>query len=338
MNKKIIITVVLVIIGFSSLAFGAVSFGLIDFPQKLDSKTKEAVQAKKKAAQAKEKELQAKEKEAQAKIKQTLAKEKEKILKENPIKPKGPMAAWLITDSEKEKGIQKALSEKSKQVAGVWATLKVVNGVINVLQSVQIGGSVIVEASVNPMEFLAPIDNILDKISNLLLWAFGAIIFEKILLAISGYVVFLIVIPVCVIISIVTIWTSKDKSKISRVVIVSVLVSLIVLFAIPVSFYLSSFIEKKVLTHNVDTVLASITARGNTAEKMEKDLTGLKKIGSSVTSYLTNAKNLSSAIIEDMINYFIIFVFTNIVIPILTILGLYFLTRYSARMILKKQN
>jgi len=337
MNKKIIFTVVLVIIGFFSLAFGAVSFGLIDLPQKIDSKTKEEIQAKEKEAQAKEKKLLAKEKEEQAKIKEALAKEKEKIFKGKPIKPKGPMAAWLISDTEKEKGIQQALSEKSKQVAGVWATLKIINGVINVLQSVQIGGSAIIEASVNPMEFLAPLDNVLDRISSLFLWAFGAILFEKILLAISGYVVFLIVIPICVIICIITIWTSKDKSKIGRVVIVSVLVSLIVLFAIPLSFYLSSFIENKVLTDNVNTVLASITAKGNAAAKMEKELTGLRKIGSSITNYLTNARNVGSALIEDMINYFIIFIFTNVVIPILTILGLYFLAKYSAGLILGKK-
>jgi len=336
MNKKVIFTVVLVIIGFFSLAFGAVSFGLIDLPQKIDSKTKEEIQAKEKEAQAKEKKLLAKEKEEQAKIKETLAKEKEKIFRGKPIKPKGPMAAWLISDTEKEKGIQHALSEKSKQVAGVWAALKVINGVVNVLQSVQIGGSAIIEASVNPMEFLAPIDNVLDRISNLLLWAFGAIIFEKILLAISGYVVFLIVIPVCVIICIITVWASKDKSKFGRVVIVSLLVSLIMLFAVPVSFYLSSFIENKVLTDNVNTVLASITAKGSAAAKMEKELTGIRKIGSSITNYLTNARNIGGALIEDTINYFIIFIFTNIVIPILTILGLYFLTKHSARMILKK--
>jgi hypothetical protein len=348
MDKKVVFTIVLVVIGLSSLAFGAISFGLIPLPQKLDSQTKKELQSKKeeeakKKEETKKKEEETKKKEEvkkkeEAKKKELQTKENEKNVKEKPVIPRGPLASWLISDTEKEKGIQKTLSEKSKQIAGVWATLKVVNGVINVLQSVQIGGSVIVEASVNPMEFLSPIDNILDKISNLLLWAFGAVIFEKILLAISGYIVFLIVIPVCAIISIITIWTSKDKSKINRVVIVSVLVSLIVLFAIPVSFYLSSFIEKKVLTNNVNTVLESINAKGNTAAKMEKDLSGLKKIGSSITNYLTNAKNVGSAVIEDTINYFIIFIFTNVIIPILTILGLYFLAKYSVRMILKKQN
>jgi len=359
MNKKIIFTIVLVIIGVSSLAFGAVSFGLLELPKKLDINAKKEMQAikaekdklkeevkkeeqklkekakkeeeKKKQEQAKKKE-QEKKKEAQAKEKQS----KEKLAKAKAITPKGPMAAWLLSDSDKEKGIQKALTEKSKQVAAVWGTLKVVNGVINVLQSIQVGGSAIVEASANPMEFLSPIDNVLDRISDMLLWAFAAIIFEKILLAISGYLVFLIIIPICVIISIVTIWTSNDKSKITKVIIVSVLINLIIIFAIPISFYLSSFIEKEVLTHHLNTVLTSINTKGNTAAKMEKELTGLRRIGSAITSYLTTAKNLGSALVEDMVNYFIIFLFTSIIMPILTIFGLFFLARYLAKIILKK--
>jgi hypothetical protein len=340
MNKKVVFTIILVVIGLSSLTFGAISFGLITMPKKLDSQAKKELQAKKEQEAKKKEETKKKEEETkkkeEAKKKEQQAKEKEKNLKENLIIPKGPMAAWLISDSEKEKGIQKALSEKSKQVTGVWAALKTVNGVINVLQSARIGGAV--ETSVNPMEFLSPDNNVLNKISNLLLWAAGAVFFEKILLAISGYIVFLIVIPVCVIISIITIWTSKDKTKISKVVIVSVLVSLIMLFAIPVSFYMSSFIEKKALINNVNTVLESINAKGNTAAKMEKELTSLRKVGGPITTNLTNAKKLGEAIIEDANNYFVIFVFTNIIIPILTIFGLFLLARYSAGLILKKSD
>jgi len=360
MSKKVVFTVVLIIIGLSSLAFGAISFGMIDLPKKLDGGAKNELQAikeeiAKKEEQAKKKEQEKKKKEEQAKKKEEekkkaelakkkeeekkkaeQAKSKEKAKMARLSIPKGPMAAWLITDSDKEKGIQKSLTEKSKQVAGVWATLKAVNGVINVLQSIQVGGSAIVEASANPMEFLSPIDNVLDRISDMLLWAFAAIIFEKILLAISGYFVFLIIIPVCVIISVVTIWTSNDKSKITKVIIVSVLINLIIIFAIPISFYLSSFIEKEVLTHKLNTVLTSINTKGNTAAKMEKELTGLKRIGSAISSYLTNAKNLGNALVEDMVNYFIIFIFSCIIMPILTIFGLFLLARFLAKVILKQ--
>jgi|TergutMp193P3_1026864.scaffolds.fasta_scaffold00406_19 hypothetical protein len=261
-------------------------------------------------------------------------KNREDVQDSQNVKPRGAVAAFLIPDIERERGIQKKLTEKSKQVLGVWATLKVINGVINVLQSAQIGGSFFVEASVNPLEFLAPIDNVLDRISNMLLWALGAILFEKILLAISGYVVFLIIIPVCALITIATIWTSKDKTKLRKTVIVSALVSLIVSFAIPISFQLSAIMETKILTNNVGYVLSLINEKGDAAETMEREVTGLRRVGSSIINYMSNAKNLGNALIEDIINYFILFIFTSIVIPILTILGLYWITKYLAKIIL----
>jgi len=304
MAKRIIFTVVLVIIGFGSIFFGSVLFRS-EKPDGQDSKIEK------------------------------------KEEKEVPAKKRKPtIVSFLIPDVEADSdedssSIQKTLTEKSKQILGVWATLKVINGVINVLQSAQVGGSFFVEATVNPLEFLAPIDNILDKISNLLLWALGAILFEKILLAISGYIVFLVVIPICAIVSIITLWTYRDKSKVHKVVIVSILISLVIPFAIPISFQVSTIMEKKIITNSVKNVVSSINDKNKSAESMEKEITGLRKIGKSITGYMTNAKNLGNALIEDMINYLIIFIFTSIVIPILTIMGLYFLTKYFAKLILR---
>jgi len=301
MAKRIIFTVILLIIGSGSFFLGVYTFGLSNASQ-----SKEVLPAA------------AEDNQIDAPV----------------IRKKGPVISLLFPDLETEKGIQKELTEKSREVLGVWTVLKVINGVINVLQSAQVGGSFFVEASINPLEFLSPVDNVLDKISNTLLWAFGAIIFEKILLAVSGYIVFLIVIPLCAIISIITLWTSKEKSRVHKIIIVSILISLIIPFAIPVSFQVSSLMENKILSNNVENLLASINDKNKTAESMEKDVTGMKKIGRNIINYMTNAKDLGNALIEDIINYFIIFIFTNIVIPILTIFGLFFLVRYFAKLIL----
>jgi len=252
------------------------------------------------------------------------------------FKPYEPVVTLYNNDEETETGIQTKLTEKSLQVTKVWLTLKVVNGVVNVLQSAQIGGSFFVEATVNPLEFLAPIDNTMDRISNLLLWALGAILLEKILLSISGYIIFLIVIPACAFVSILTLWLCKEKSKLHRILIASILICLVVPFAIPVSFQVSTFIEGKFLTNNVEKIIGSIENNGNTAESMEKEISGLKKIGTSIIKYMTNVKNLGNALINDMINYLIIFILTNIIIPILTVFGLYGITRYFTKMILER--
>jgi hypothetical protein len=309
MLKKIIFTVVLVLIAAGSFLFGIMTFGsspdkgsiIVSTP---DTESAEDIQLT------------------------------EEIDNLTEIKQRGPIVSFLLPDINAEVGIQKELTKKSREVLGVWATLKVINGVINILQSAQVGGSFFVEASINPLEFLSPVDNVLDKLSDMLLWAFAAIMFEKILLAISGYLVFLIVIPVCALITIITLWTYKEKQKVHRVIIVSVIISLIIPLAIPVSFQLSSLMENKLLTNNVERVLASINEKGDSAGDMETEVTGLRRVGSSIMAFMNTAKDLGNALIEDMINYFIIFIFTNIVIPIITILGLFFLTKYLAKLIL----
>jgi len=247
-----------------------------------------------------------------------------------------PNAPLHNQDKEAEAGIQRALTEKSMQVLRVWAALKVINGVINVLQSAEIGGSFFVEASVNPLEFLAPLDNTLDKISNILLWALGALVLEKLILAISGYIVFMILIPVCILIFIVSIWIYKDKTKIHKAAAAALLISIVVPFAIPLSFKLSTVIEDKLLNKNVETIVSSIDEKGKSAEKMENEISGLKKAGVSILKFFSDVKNLGNAIISDFVNYVIIFILTSVLIPIVTVFGFYGITKYFVKIIMEK--
>jgi len=258
--------------------------------------------------------------------------QKQEAAEETEGAKKESIFAFLNMDMEREKGIQKALTEKSKQILGVWAALKVINGVINVLQSAEVGVAV---ASVNPLEFLAPVDNILDKVSNMLLWALGAIVFEKIILALSGYLVFTFLIPACALVSIITVWTYKDRARMHKIVVIALMICLIVPFAVPLSFKVSTFVEKKFLTNKVNNLVSSLNEKEESADGMIGVVTA-RSSGRSAVNYMTNAKNLGEAMIEDMINYFIIFVITGIFIPILTIFGIYKITKYSAKMILEK--
>ena len=254
--------------------------------------------------------------------------------------PDGRFGAGGIShnqDKEAETGIQKALTEKSIQVARVWAVLRIINGVVNVLQSAEIGGSFFVEASVNPLEFLSPLDNTLDKISNILLWALGAIILEKLILAISGYLVFMVIIPVCVLITIFTIWVYKDKTKIHKAAVVALLISIVVPFAIPLSFQFSTIIENKLLNKNVNDLVESIDEKGKSAEAMETEMSGIRRAGASIMKFFSNAKDLGNSIINDLVNYVIIFILTNMIIPIFTILGLYGTTKYFAKIIMESK-
>jgi len=249
-------------------------------------------------------------------------------------RPRGQVASFLIPETGSEKGIQKSLNEKSHQILDVWAAVKSINGVINVLQSAQVKGNYFVEASVNPLEFLAPIDSVFNKISGMYLGAYSVIVFQKMLLSLSAFLVFILIIPICALITIIILWTYKDKTKIQKIVIASVLITLIIPFAIPFSIDTSSLLGNKILAKNINTLVATIEENGKTASAMEDDIIRSRKTGNSIIKYMDKVKTLSETIIENVINYYIIFLFIFIVIPILTLLLIFFLTRYVVRLIL----
>jgi len=211
MAKRIIFTVVLVLIGCGSFSFGLLSCRTVNNQQAAEPK----------AAQA-----------ASGAQTDPASQEKPQI---RPVAGAiGFVTSLLMPNMNAEKGLQKKLADKSEQVLGVWATLKVTNGVVNILQSSQAAGS----------ESLSPNDYIMKKLSNMLSNAYSVILFLKILLAVSGYMVFLAVIPICAIITIITIWTYKDRQRVHKIVITAVLISLIVPFAMPPAFQMSSPMDR----------------------------------------------------------------------------------------------
>jgi predicted metalloprotease len=258
----------------------------------------------------------------------------------------------------KEEKIQSALTKKSRQILTVWVAMKGVSGLINVAQSVEIG---LFGTSVNPAEILAPLDNTLDKISNILLWALGAVLFEKLLLAISGYVVFKVVIPACLLVAIVAVLKSNGKA-ILKVFAVTIVTCLVVRFAVPLSFDFSNVIERNLFSNEIERVMTKISNNDKQAKqqseamkKMKAQPDETKKTGQTIkeqakdnnkdkpakqtkgnwfTRQVSNAMDLGNALIEDLITFLMIFILTNIAIPILTILGLYWFTKYLARVIM----
>jgi len=307
-SKYIIFTVLFILIGTGSFFFGLMSCQSVN-----DEKT-EAVEDKKDSKENNEN----KDKAATAPVSHS----------------KGQVASFLIPEADSEKGVQKALNENSHQILDIWDAVKEINGVINVLQSAQVKGNYFAEASVNPLEFLAPIDSVFKKISEMLLGAYSVIVFQKMLLSLSAFLVFILIIPICALVTIVILWTYKDKTKIYRIVIASVLITLVIPFAIPFSIDTSSLLGNKVLAKNVNTLVAAIEENREMASAMENEIVHSRKTGNSIIKYMDRVKTLSETIMENAVNYYIIFLFIFIVIPILTLLLIFFLTRYIARLIL----
>ena len=246
---------------------------------------------------------------------------------ESPAAPavtQNPFISFLVPDMNAQKGVQKAFSDKSHQVFFVWETLNAANGVINLLQTA--GG-----------EALSPVDSIMKKISNQLSFAFSLILFWKILLALSGFMVFFAVIPVCALVIIVMIWTCKDRRNVHRIIIASLLIGLIIPFAIPASLQISSLMENNFLSGNINSLVASIGEKRETADTMESAVSAARRHGTSAVNYIENAKTLGNDLTADIMNYFVMFTFVYLVIPVLFLLALFFLARYFIKLIQNRQ-
>ena len=232
-----------------------------------------------------------------------------------------------------DKSIQKSLTNKSEQILEVWSVLKTVRGTVSVLQSVDAKTVFVVT---NPVESLAPFDKILNNISGLLQFAYGVIIFEKTFLAISISLIFMILIPLCVLITISILWRNKDKKEPYRMVIVSVLISLVVLFAVPISLKLSAIIEEKALSENINSLVSSINENKESAVKLESELRGLRRVATTIMNSVNKTKEVCDTAIKDMIHYLIMINIIYILIPLLAVFGLYKITRFSAKMIMTR--
>lgn len=296
MIKQVISTVVLILIGCTSFSIGLISCQTAGKPQ-----TQEAKPVTPAAGAVQER--------AQGAV----------------VNQGRSIASFLIPDLNADKGLQKTLVDKSNQVLKIWEIVKVTKGAINTIQSSQAAG----------VDSLSPIDIILGKLSNMLSFAFSLMLFWKILLTISSYMIFLVVIPVCALIIIILMWTYKDRKRVHRLVIKTVLISLVLTFAIPVALQLSALIDSTLLSNNVETLVTAIDAKGRSADNLDRNVTVARR-GNTIVNYIGTAKTLGNNLIVDVINFFMIFAFVYFFIPVLFIILIIILTRYVLKLIMSR--
>ena len=311
MIKQIIFTVVLVLIGCGSFIFGLLSCRSVELPEASQIQPAQGIN-----------------REFAVQDDQSVQEETDGAAGFTAItvRQRNPVTSFILPDLNEEKGVQKSFSDKSDQLLYVWETLNVTNGVINILQSAQIAGG----------DALSPIDSIMKKVSNQLSFAFSLILFWKVLLAVSGFMIFLAVIPVCALVTIIVIWTYRDRKSVHRVVIAFLLAGMIIPFAIPASFKISELMDNHLLSVDVNSITASIDEKRGTADTMERILLAGRQ-GSATASFITDARTLGDDLIADTINYFIMFVFVYVIIPVLFLLTVFFLARYFVKLILNRK-
>lgn len=231
------------------------------------------------------------------------------------------------------KSIHESLDEKTEQLMKVWGILKSVNGTVNVLFTTDVKA---VYPLANPLEVLSPVNNTLNKISNLFRWALSSLIFEKMLLIIYVTIVFLVLIPVCAVISIIQVFIYKDKKALHKVVISSVLICLAVSIAVPASLKLSVLLDEKALSKNVNGIISSMEEIEKKAEHLNGELRRFRRTEASINSYLSDCEELSDALVRDSTSYLVIFLMVNLLIPLSIMVTLYKVTRFSVKKIMKK--
>jgi ABC-type multidrug transport system fused ATPase/permease subunit len=242
------------------------------------------------------------------------------------------------TSSESKGRIQKQLTEKLAKVTAVWATVKVVSGVISVVKTIQVGGSaqliVGASASVQPLGWANVIDNILDKISNLLLWAMGAIAIEKLLLTISWWFSLKIVVPICALFVVIALWSKKYQEQLKKIVTGIIVMGIGICSAIPLSLELSNLVETSILSNQINNTINELEGQSGEIEKEgDVDASRLSRLGSGVANFFSGLKQKFDTFIESTINFVMCFMVTNIIIPIATIFGLKYIIGAVLRLI-----
>jgi len=228
--------------------------------------------------------------------------------------------------------LQKQLTRKLAEVGGVWVKVKVVSGVISFLSTIQVEGSIPVvgglAVSAEPLGWTDVIDNTLDHISNICLWAMGALVIQKILLSISVWFTMKFAVIFCAFFIILAIWNQKYRGQWKKIIFGFVIIFGGICSAVPLSLELSNVIETGILSRHIQDSIDKIDGKSAEAEKVGEDFSNssfidkLKSIGKNVSSFFEGVKNTIDGFIDTMIDYIMCFIITNMLIPIGTLFGL----------------
>jgi len=233
--------------------------------------------------------------------------------------------------------LQEQLTKKIGQVGGVWLSVKIASGIISFLQTIQVEGSIPVVGglaiSAQPLGWADVVDNTLNHISNICLWAIGALTLQKILLAISIWVSFKIIIPVCILLIVASMWYKKYSGHVKKTVIGIIIITSGICVAVPLSLELSNLVESSILSSYIDNTVNDIknTSKEIEDKGSESDINMLRRMGSGVVSFFESIKGYFDSLINKMIDFIICFIVTNIIIPI----GTLFILKYLVSSMLK---
>jgi hypothetical protein len=225
----------------------------------------------------------------------------------------------------------------------LWLRVRIASGVISVIQTVQVEGSIPViggvAVSAQPLGWADVVDNLLNHISTVCLWAMGAISMQKILLAISVWASLRIVVPLCAVLIVAALWNKRYAGRLKRVIGGIIIIFAGISGAIPLSLELSNVVERNILSAKINETLRNVNDASDRLEEFGSGLDDasfidtLRRLGAGVANFFAGIKNYFDNLINNVIDYIFVFIVTNIIIPIATLFGLRYLVAAALKYI-----
>jgi hypothetical protein len=245
-------------------------------------------------------------------------------------------------------GFQQDLSARLSSAIKIFALTKVIAGTLSFLQNLQIDLSVVVAGlSITPLSVLEPISYTLNVVSNLFLFAIGAIILEKVLVTAGSLLALKLLFPLTFTLAGISIWiTGIWKDHLRKASVYLGLISFVVWLSIPLSIGFANLLDRYFLAEMNEAAAKNLEERTEKISLAEKNLadpeiiiapenTGgwfnktidkinIKRIRNKITTAAAGVAESAKAAVEDMMRLFTSFMVTTVLVPIVTILILWF--------------
>ena len=190
---------------------------------------------------------------------------------------------------------------------------------VTVMELTAASAAASVAISAVPGDATTPLANQVSQLSSYLLLAAGAILLEKILLTLTGYLAFAILIPAACVLGIASL--ALPRAGLRRLAWKLAVFGLVIWLAIPVCLRISNLVED---TFQVQQTVEEATQAAEDAEEAagdEGESSGglLSQIGDAITGTVSSAVGWAEDTLSRFVDAVAALVIVNCVIPILTL-------------------
>lgn len=211
------------------------------------------------------------------------------------------------------------LNETIKKATITYAGLRTMNAVISVIQSISINASFKIPliasggGSISIGELFDPINDLIERCSVVILFSLASLGIQKIILQVSPFIGFQILMPISLLLFCLGLWRPVLKGFDFRKTALKILMFAVVIrFCIPLAALFNDKINDLILSEKYEQTRSEITTLESSLNEVKSNLTFSKKIKET----LDNLKSSVSNKIGYFVDTIIIFVIQTALIPV----------------------